>query len=197
MYTLEELIEMGVTEDVAKKLVEGFKEKEGNKVPISRLNEVIKERDGYKTQINNLESEISGLKEVSGNNEALNKKIAELEESNNKAKDDFNKAIRETKIENAINLALIEAEAKNPATVKPLINRKDILLTEDGSTVVGLKEQIAKLKENEDTSFLFGKKTKNISGVEPKEGTNKANPPKKESEMTYSDWVALLAEKNE
>lgn len=193
MLTIEELKEMtGVSDEIAQKVLDSFKDTEGNKVPISRLNEVIKERDGYKTQISNLETEITGLKELSGDNEALNNKIAELEKTNQKAKADFDKAIRQTKIENAINLALIEAEAINPATVKPLINMKDILLTEDGTMVVGLKEQIEKLKDGEDTSFLFGKKQKSIKGVKPTDGMGDPKPPKKDSEKSYLDWVAEL-----
>ena len=193
MLTIEELKEMtGVSDEIAQKVLDSFKDTDSNKVPISRLNEVIKERDGYKTQISNLETEITGLKELSGDNEALNNKIAELEKTNQKAKADFDKAIRQTKIENAINLALIEAEAINPATVKPLINMKDILLTEDGTMVVGLKEQIGKLKDGEDTSFLFGKKQKSIKGVKSTDGTGDPKPPKKDSEKSYLDWVAEL-----
>lgn len=193
MLTIEELKEMtGVSDEIAQKVLDSFKDTDSNKVPISRLNEVIKERDGYKTQISNLETEIMGLKDLSGDNEALNNKIAELEKTNQKAKADFDKAIRQTKIENAINLALMEAEAINPATVKPLINMKDILLTEDGTMVVGLKEQIAKLKDGEDTSFLFGKKQKSIKGVKPTDGTGDPKPPKADSEKSYLDWVAEL-----
>lgn len=193
MLTIEELKEMtGVSDEIAQKVLDSFKDTDSNKVPISRLNEVIKERDGYKTQISNLETEITGLKELSGDNEALNNKIAELEKTNQKAKADFDKAIRQTKIENAINLALIEAEAINPATVKPLINMKDILLTEDGTMVVGLKEQIGKLKDGEDTSFLFGKKQKSIKGVKPTDGTGDPKPPKSDSEKSYWDWAAEL-----
>lgn len=193
MLTIEELKEMtGVSDEIAQKVLDSFKDTDSNKVPISRLNEVIKERDGYKTQISNLETEIKGLKELSGDNEALNTKIAELEETNQKAKADFDKAIRQTKIENAINLALIEAEAINPATVKPLIKMNDILLTEDGTMVVGLKEQIEKLKDGEDTSFLFGKKQKSIKGVKPTDGTGDPKPPKSDSEKSYWDWAAEL-----
>lgn len=193
MLTIEELKEMtGVSDEIAQKVLDSFKDTDGNKVPISRLNEVIKERDGYKTQISNLETEIEGLKELSGDNEALNTKIVELEKTNQKAKADFDKAIRQTKIENAINLALIEAEAINPATVKPLIKMNDILLTEDGTMVVGLKEQIEKLKDGEDTSFLFGKKQKSIKGVKPTDGTGDPKPPKADSEKSYWDWAAEL-----
>ena len=193
MLTIEELKEMtGVSDEIAQKVLDSFKDTDSNKVPISRLNDVIKERDGYKTQISNLETEITGLKELSGDNEALNTKIAELEKANQQAKDDFNKTIRQTKIENAINLALIEAEAINPATVKPLIKMNDILLTEDGTMVVGLKEQIEKLKGGEDTSFLFGKKQKSIKGVKPTDGTGDPKPPKLDSEKSYWDWAAEL-----
>lgn len=193
MLTIEELKEMtGVSDEIAQKVLDSFKDTDSNKVPKARLDEVIAERNTYKDRINNLESEMSNLKELSGDNEALNNKIAELEKTNQKAKADFDKAIRQTKIENAINLALIEAEAINPATVKPLINMKDILLTEDGTMVVGLKEQIEKLKDGEDTSFLFGKKQKNIKGVKPTDGTGDPKPPKKDSEKSYLDWVAEL-----
>lgn len=193
MLTIEELKEMtGVSDEIAQKVLDSFKDTDSNKVPKARLDEVIAERNTYKDRINNLESEMSNLKELSGDNEALNNKIAELEKTNQKAKADFDKAIRQTKIENAINLALIEAEAINPATVKPLIKMNDILLTEDGTMVVGLKEQIEKLKDGEDTSFLFGKKQKNIKGVKPTDGTGDPKPPKADSEKSYWDWAAEL-----
>lgn len=193
MLTIEELKEMtGVSDEIAQKVLDSFKDADGNKVPKSRLDEVIAERNTYKDRINNLESEMSNLKELSGDTEALNNKIAELEKTNQKAKADFDKAIRQTKIENAINLALIEAEAINPATVKPLIKMNDILLTEDGTMVVGLKEQIEKLKDGEDTSFLFGKKQKSIKGVKPTDGTGAPKPPKSDSEKSYWDWAAEL-----
>lgn len=192
MFTLEELIKMGLSEKDANAVLEGIKKSDEGKIPLSRLNEVIKERDGYKTQLNTLQTDLNNLKIESKDNETLKNEILNLRNENEKNNLQFKEEFKKLKIENAIEVALMDAKVKNPKAVKPFINLSDILLTEDGKNVVGLKEQIDKLKEDEATSFLFETSDKTINGITPNNSIKDPKPPKKDSEKTYWDYVDEL-----
>lgn len=192
MFTIEELIKMGLSEKDANAILEGIKKNDEGKIPLSRLNEVIKERDGYKSQLNTLQTDLNNLKTESKDAETLKNEILNLRNENEKNTLQFKEEFKKLKIENAIEVALMDAKVKNPKAVKPFINLSDILLTEDGKNVVGLKEQIDKLKEDEATSFLFESSDKKINGITPNNSIKDPKPIKKDSEKSYWDYVDEL-----
>jgi len=94
---------------------------------------------------------------------------------------------------NAVEKALTDAKAINPATVKPLLAAflEKAVLDDDG-TIRGLADEIGKLAKTEGTSFLFkaddaATQTTSISGASPA-GSTSVNPTTKAG--TYETRLA-------
>lgn len=116
------------------------------------LDTVTKERDGYKDTIGNYEKQMNDLKKSAGDNEALTTKIAELQEANKKQAEDSAKAIMQLRLDNAIDLGLANAKAKDPKAVRGVLDMTKIKLN-DKNEVEGLAEQIKDLQKSHD--YLF------------------------------------------
>jgi hypothetical protein len=107
--------------------------------------------------------------------------------------------INQLKLGFAVEMALKDAGAKNPATVKPLLESfiKDAKFDENGG-VEGLTEKIRQLSEDESTAFLFDTPEKaklDVAGAAPGDPGNKgANTAKSIDDMSYSELSAYLAE---
>lgn len=151
--TKEKLIEWGLTEEQAGKVMEGLN---GSFVTKARFNEVNEENKALKAQVAERDGQIETLKESAGGNTELQNQIATLQEANKQKDKDHADEIKALKIGNAVELALSNAKAKNNTAVKALL--ADFLakaeLTEDGA-VKGLDEEIGKLLKGQDTAFLF------------------------------------------
>lgn len=107
-----------------------------------------------------------------------------------KAKDkEYADNIEKIRLDNALDIALMSAGAKNNKAVKALLNLDGAKIGEDGK-VVGLDEQLKALKSAADSSFLF-----EVTQT-PKGGNPAGNPEKKVNfnEMTYSQMEKYLAE---
>lgn len=76
--------------------------------------------------------------------EGLKKKASELE-------DKYNTDMAAVRLDSAVNLALVEAKAKNPKLAKAALDMSLIKL--DGENLLGLSEQLDKLKESD--AYLF------------------------------------------
>ena len=116
------------------------------------LDTVTKERDGYKDTIGNYEKQMNDLKKSAGDNEALTTKIAELQEANKKQAEDSAKAIMQLRLDNAIDLGLANAKAKDPKAVRGVLDMSKIKLN-DKNEVEGLAEQLKDLQKTHD--YLF------------------------------------------
>ena len=89
-----------------------------------------------------------------GDNEELKKQISDMQEAQ-KAKDkEYADNIEKIRLDNALDIALMSAGAKNNKAVKALLNLDGAKIGEDGK-VVGLDEQLKVLKSAVDSSFLF------------------------------------------
>lgn len=88
--------------------------------------------------------------------EALKNQITELQTANTTQQKNHEAEMKMFRMDNAVDRALADAKAINPATVKPLLAAflEKAALSEDG-TVPGLAEEIGKHKKSEDTAFLF------------------------------------------
>lgn len=98
--------------------------------------------------------------------------------------------IKKLKVDNAVELALIGAKAKNTKAVKALLNLENLEIGEDGK-VKGLEDQIKNLTKDEGTAFLFEAESK----TETPKGTDPAGKSTKKDikDMTYSEMEAYLA----
>jgi DNA-directed RNA polymerase subunit F len=97
---------------------------------------------------------IEGFKKLDP--EALKKAVDDYKVAAEKAKTDADTQIAALKFDHALDGALATAKAKNPKAVKALLKSEDLKLAEDGS-IVGLQEQLEKVKTDND--YLFDSDT--------------------------------------
>jgi len=193
--TKEQLIEMGLTEEQATKVMEQL---DGNFVTKTRFNEVNEDLKKVKESLKERDGQLDKLKK-STNVDDLKGEIEKLQTANKKKDEDHAAEIKAVKIESALESALVTAKAKNTKAVKALLDLKDVELAEDG-TIKGLADQIKKLTESEDTSFLFDVETVPGStpkftpkGVKPAESGSKTPDGKVDfTKMSYEELAAFM-----
>ena len=155
--TKEKLMEWGLTEEQANKVMEGLN---GSFVTKARFNEVNTELTKAKATITERDGQLEALKKSGADATALQEQITQLQADNKKKDADHAAELKALKISNAVELALTGAKAKNTTAVKALL--ADFIakaeLAEDG-TVKGLDDEVKKLVEGKDTAFLFDKAT--------------------------------------
>ncbi len=167
----ETLIAMGLTEEQARKVMEGL---DGNYVPKTRFNEVNTELNAAKATVKERDKQLETLKAATGDADALRAQITELQTANAEEKKAHEAEMRQVRIDNAVELALTGARARNNAAAKALL--ADFLsraeLDGDGS-VKGLDAEIRKLAGDKSTAFLFdtesGAGGQKFRGVKPSE----------------------------
>lgn len=171
--TKESLMEKGLTEDQAKFVMDSLN---GEFVTKTRFNEVNAELKQAKNTIAERDSQLDTLKKSSGDVDALKKQIETLQTENANQQTTHDAEIKALKLENAVDMALTAAKAKNNVAVKALLADflEDADFAKDG-TVKGLDAELKKLAEGEDTAFLFesaeskpGQQT--FKGAKPGEG---------------------------
>lgn len=197
--TKEKLLEWGLTEEQANKVMEGLN---GSFVTKSRFNEVNTELTNAKNTIKERDTQLETLKKSTGDTKALQDQITQLQTDNanqKKAHEAELKAheaeLKALKIGNAVDMALTGAKAKNNTAVKALM--ADFLakaeLADDG-TVKGLSDEIKKLVDGQDTAFLFDTKApdKKFKGAKPGEKSDTPPAGDDPSKMTYDELCQYL-----
>jgi len=109
----------------------------------SQLDEANKTIDGFK------DLDVEGVKKSA---EDWKAKSAEWETKAKQASEEADAKVAALKFDHALEGALTGAKAKNPKAVKALLKIDDLKLSEDGS-IVGLTEQLEKVKTEND--YLF------------------------------------------
>lgn len=162
--TLEQLMEMGLDEETAKKVLKAYQDSLKDRyIPIERFNEVNEEKKELKIQIEDRDKQLKELKIKAVGNEELTTKITELETLNNQTKEEYETKIAALRKETSIELKLKDEKAKNIKAVKALLDLEKVSL--DGDNLIGLDEQLKALKEKE--SYLFGEDSIKGRGVNP------------------------------
>lgn len=183
--TKEKLLEWGLTEEQATKVMEGLN---GSFVTKARFNEVNTELTTAKNTIKERDTQLETLKKASGDTKALQDQITQLQADNKKKDTDHAAELKNLKISNAVELALTGAKAKNNTAVKALL--VDFIgkaeLAEDG-TVKGLDDEVKKLVEGKDTAFLFDKTGTKFKGAKSAEKGDKGD----EGTMTLEKLKAM------
>ena len=124
------------------------------------------------------DTDIQTLKETAGNSEELNTKLADLQSKYDADTQNLNSQIQQSKVNSALEMALLSNKARNSKAVKALIDMDKIELAEDG-TINGLDEQLEALKTEND--FLFEseeqpKTPKIVSGGNPTGAQGQTEP---------------------
>lgn len=155
-------------------------------------------KKALETALKDRDAQLAALQKSTGDAQALQAQIAELQKQNAAQTKQYEADIKQLKIDNAVEAALIAAKAKNVKAAKALLDLTNPELAEDG-TVKGLAEQISRLTKDKETGFLFDaddKKSGTFRGVNPDEGGDgkPSGGSKDPKDMTYDELCAYLAE---
>lgn len=191
----EELVKLGLTDELADKVASASAEELKGYVPLTRFNEVNEAKKHAEDSVKERDKQIEGLKANAGDAEKLNQQIKDLQEANKKKDSDHATEIHNLKVNNAVDAALAAAKAKNVKAVRALLNLDKAELSEDG-TVKGLADQIKALQAADDSKFMFESSGKpNMKGAKAGEdGNEDGDHPVDTTKMTYSELAAYMAE---
>ncbi|MGI5912982.1 MAG: phage scaffolding protein [Syntrophomonadaceae bacterium] len=165
--TKEQLLEMGLTEEQADKVLNMHKEVLAGFIPKARFDEVNETKKELEQQIQERDNQLKDLQEKVKGNEELEKTIKELQEANKATKEQYEAKIKDMTIIAAIQSKL--TDAKYPDLLLTKFDRSKLSIAEDG-TVLGVDEQLAVLKEQYKDLFkpdLKGREPNNIGGTPP------------------------------
>jgi len=137
-------------EAIDKIMAENGKDIEAEKAKVTTKSAEI---DGLKTQLNEANKQIESFKgmDIEGIKKAADEYKSKAEQAEVEAK----KQIEKLQFDHSLETELQKAGARNPKTVKALLNMES-LKNADG-TIIGLKEQLEKLKTDE--AYLFNEET--------------------------------------
>lgn len=127
------------------------------------------ELEDVKNQLKEANSTITDLKKNNADNEALQAKVKEYEDTIKTLKGDYEAKVRNLTLDSAIEKALSNAGAKHIDLLSTKIDR-EILKIEEGGKVSGLDEQIASCKETYKDLFvpkIEGRDPNNTGGGKP------------------------------
>ena len=110
--------------------------------------------DDVVAELNTANETIKGLKETVSKFDGVD--VDELKKSVTKWEDKYNTDIAAVKLNSAVDLALVEAKAKNPKLAKAALDMSVIKL--DGDKLLGLTEQLDTLKQSD--AYLFEEEKK-------------------------------------
>lgn len=186
----EELIKLGLDEETAKKVEAASTEELKGYVEKAKYSELETVKNQLEESNKTVNKQLEDLKKNTGDAEALKAEIQKMQDENKSKETEYSNNIKKLKVDNAIELALIGAKAKNTKAVKALLNLENLEIGEDGK-VKGLEDQIKNLTKDEGTAFLFEieSKTETPKGTDPAGKSTK----KDMEDMTYSEMEAYLA----
>lgn len=173
--TKEELKALGLTEEQATKVTEDYEKNYVTKVAYEEKKTELSKRDN---EVKTMTTELNTLKKTTKEREAT-----------------YQKELKELKLTNAVEVALMNAKAKNTKAVRALLSLDDAEMEDDG-TVKGLDKQLKALIESE--PYLFDTETATVKGLKPGETKSGGNTQTVTAEqfarMTYSERAKLYAE---
>lgn len=187
----EFLKELGFEKDVIDKvMVEHGKAVQDVKTNLATVEQ---ELAGVNEQLTQRDADIAEIKKGAGNNAELTQQLADLEAKYKGENETLMSSLTQTKLDHAVELALMGAEAKNPKAVKALLDMELVKTTDKGLN--GLEEQLTALKESD--SYLFKEVTPEPPGgptpkkiVVPGNPSPKAgDPPKTWREKAKENYV--------
>lgn len=168
--TKEQLIALGLTEEQAQSILDGF----GTMVPKTRLDDKIKELKAANDTIAERDRQLEDLKPKAAGHEALQAEITRLQQENKDNADKHASELAETRLTSAVKLA-ITGKVQDLDIVSGLLDKTKIELDEQGNVKGGLDEQLTTLKESK--SFLFVPDEEEQPAV-PSFGGGNPTPPK-------------------
>lgn len=170
MLSKEKLLEMGIAEDLADKILEDVNK---DYVPGYRYKEVKDSLESLNSEVSKRDKQIDGLKKLSGNKEELEAEINSLKEANKKAKEEAEENLKAIRKDNAITEYLYNQRVNNVGVLKKLLNNQDIKYEDE--KLIGIDEQMKALREDNSLKSLFA--NNDLRGANPNiAGDNREKP---------------------
>ena len=163
----EQILELGLTEEQADKVLNLHKEVLAGFIPKARFDEVNETKKDLEQQIRDRDKQLKDLQEKVKGNEELEKTIKELQEANKATKEQYEDKIKDMTITAAIQSKL--TDAKYPDLLLTKFDQSKLSIAEDG-TVLGIDEQLTALKEQYKDLFkadVKGREPNNTGGAQP------------------------------
>lgn len=132
----------------------------GEYVGVGKYNALVTEKDGIQDKLNAAEGTITTLKKDNKDNETLQQTIKTHEGTIATLKTTYEGKIKEMRIEAAIQAKL--TDAKHPDLLIGKFDKTKLSLSEDGSQVYGIDEQLTVIKEQYKDLFI-----PNVRGNDP------------------------------
>ena len=161
----EQLLGMGLSEEQAQKVIDEVVD--GNFIPKSRFNEINEENKSLKKSFAERDQQLEDLKKSSGDNAALQQQISDLQKLNADQQKSHEAELNQLKLDNAVEIALSGAKAKNGKAVKAMLDMSKVKMGEDGK-LSGFDEQIEALKKSDGYMFDVQQQTQQqFTGFQP------------------------------
>lgn len=159
----EQLMELGLTEEQATKVIAIHKETlDGNFVSKDRFNEVNEAKNNLDKQLKERDGQLEALKKSSGDNEELKNQIASLQKENEDTKKRYEEQIADRDFQDMLKESIAGMNGKNAKAITALLDLDTLKASKNQ------KEDIAaalkSLTEAEDSKMLFGEPEPNPVG---------------------------------
>lgn len=129
MLKKSDLIDLGATEELADNVLKAISaEITGNFIPKSRFDEVNQAKKNAEELLKERDGQLEALKKSNVDLEQLRSEISKLQETNKTAEEEYKANIKKMQLDNAIDLALRDARAKNAKAVRSLLDMDGIKL---------------------------------------------------------------------
>ena len=165
----EDLIALGLDEELAQKVADASAEELKGFIPKHRFDTVNADKKQLEQDLKVRDEQLESLKKIDA--EGLQKTINELQTANEQAKTEYEQKLSQQQFDFALKEALTGAKVKNTKAVEALLNKDIIKL--DGDKLLGLDEQIKNLQESD--AYLFDVQTE--GQPKPQFSGGQHNPP--------------------
>lgn len=169
---LKELLKkLGIAEsDVDKIDGEISKELPKHFVPKTQYNDLSEAKKKLETDLTERDKQLEGLGKTAGASEELKKQIAQLQDENKQAAEEYQNELKELRTNTALKLAL-SGKVHDPDLVVGLLDKAIIELDESGTVKAGFDDQLKALQESK--AFLFvQEQTPQFRGMSPADGSS-------------------------
>lgn len=190
--TKSELLELGITEEQADKIVEDYGKNYVSKSQFNAKNEELKNR---KDEVKTLTDEIENLKQSNANNQELIKQIDDLKAAATTRENEYAAKLKAMEVDSIVDKSIMSLNGKNTKAIRALLDLNEAKV--ENGEVVGLKEQLESVQK--DNPYLFGTDFKPNSTLpgEPGGKTPAGITPAEFSKMNYSQRAKVYDENPE
>nr|DAK42243.1 MAG TPA: minor structural protein [Caudoviricetes sp.] len=190
--TKSELLELGITEEQADKIVEDYGKNYVSKSQFNAKNDELKNR---KDEVKTLTDEIENLKQSHADNQQLIKQIDDLKAAATTRENEYAAKLKAMEVDSIVDKSIMSLNGKNTKAIRALLDLNEAKV--ENGEVVGLKEQLESVQK--DNPYLFGTDVKPNSTLpgEPGGKTPAGITAAEFSKMNYSQRAKVYDENPE